>query len=784
MPILNVQQRFTAGELDPLMVGRDDLEKRYAAAETMTNAWAINQGGFKRRDGLKYIDRIHRIPARETSPTITATNGGTGSNANDNNTATLLTTTTNISTTNPYVVVHYDLGSAKDVAFIDVKTASLTAGTSDEFYIQYSTDNVSWTSLGNAVELSTTAVTTRRRARVTARYFRFARIGSTDLGTAKVNLGEFHVYEELSTLSVSRILPFEFSPTQSYILVLTDSNAAVYKDGVFQTDLAIPFRFNELAELKWTQSLDTAILVQEDNPPLLIQRNGADDNWISENISFDYIPKYDFVPVSTAPAGSITPSAKEGSITITGVGTNFTSADVGQYIDGNGGRARIVARTSTTVITAVTEIPFYNTNSIPNAEWTIESGFEDVWSPARGYPRTATFHEGRLYFGGSKSRPQTIWGSRVGQFYNFDRGTLLDDEALDITLDTDQMSAITNIISQRTLQVFTVNGEFIIPVGSDESPITPATAAFKRISNNGSEPDIKVALLDGGAFYIQRGGTKLLEFRYADETQAFQNAIISLLSGHLIKTPIDMAVRKSISTSDASYIIMVNSDGTATVGCVLLTEDIIALTPTITEGKFKSVGVDVEDIYVTVERTIDGSTTRYLEKFDSDHVLDSSVRITSGLPTDTFSGLDNLEGETVKVRADDSALADVTIASGAATVARDVDDYVEFGMDFDFEVKTLPVEIPRYGSLLGRKKRISEVILRLDNTQDIVINGNQVSFRGFGVSSTSPFGAPPFFTGVKKVRGLRGWDVNGQITITQNNPSPLTLTALGYKVGI
>ena len=34
-----------------------------------------------------------------------------------------------------------------------------------------------------------------------------------------------------------------------------------------------------------------------------------------------------------------------------------------------------------------------------------------------GYPRTVTFHQGRLYFGGSKSRPSTIWGSKVGLFF-------------------------------------------------------------------------------------------------------------------------------------------------------------------------------------------------------------------------------------------------------------------------------------------------------------------------------------------------------------------------------
>ena len=40
---------------------------------------------------------------------------------------------------------------------------------------------------------------------------------------------------------------------------------------------------------------------------------------------------------------------------------------------------------------------------------------EDIWSATRGYPRTVSFHEGRLWFG----RGTRIYGSRVGAYDDF-----------------------------------------------------------------------------------------------------------------------------------------------------------------------------------------------------------------------------------------------------------------------------------------------------------------------------------------------------------------------------
>ena len=157
-------------------------------------------------------------------------------------------------------------------------------------------------------------------------------------------------------------------------------------------------------------------------------------------------------------------------------------------------------------------------SSTPNNNGTIvriQSGVsrsEDVWSSTRGWPRTVTFYEGRLWFGGSASRPHTIWGSRVNDFFNFDPGKSRADQAIDITLDTDQINRIQSLIGGRTLQVFTIGGEFVFKQSATD-PITPENVAILPQTSYGSL-QLKPVSVGGSTMFIQRTGRAVREFVY------------------------------------------------------------------------------------------------------------------------------------------------------------------------------------------------------------------------------------------------------------------------------
>jgi hypothetical protein len=59
---------------------------------------------------------------------------------------------------------------------------------------------------------------------------------------------------------------------------------------------------------------------------------------------------------------------------------------------------------------------------------------EDVWSATRGYPNSICFYEGRLVLGGTESKPQSIFMSKTGSFFDFDIDDGDDDEAIFATI--------------------------------------------------------------------------------------------------------------------------------------------------------------------------------------------------------------------------------------------------------------------------------------------------------------------------------------------------------------
>ena len=459
----------------------------------------------------------------------------------------------------------------------------------------------------------------------------------------------------------------------------------------------------------------------------------------------------------------------------------FNSAAVGEYatVATGFGRARYVEFVSATVMKAYVDIPFFDTSGIVAGDWNSEHGYEEVWSATRGYPRSVTFHEGRLFFGGTKSRPSTLFGSRVSDFFNFNPGEALADDGVEATLDTGTFNAIVDIFSGRNLQVFTTGAEFYVPQTLDE-PITPSNLIVKQQTAFGMKPGIRLQNVDGSTLFIQRQGKALQEFVFSDSVQAYTSSKISLLSSHLLKSPEEMAVRVATSTDEGDRLMIVNGDdGSIACYTLLRSQNVIAPSEWTTDGEFLNIGVDVDDIYVVVKRTINSSDVYYVELFDADVLLDSAK--TGGAASSVT--MDHLEAETVKIIRDGVIEADQVVSGSPYTItfATAATSSYQVGINFTPEVKTLPVE-PNLssGSLKGFKKRIFEVNAELFETQALTINGKLVPFRNFGGGVLDS--AVEEFTGIKTLHGILGYTYDGQITIGQTVPLKMTLLGIDYKV--
>ena len=679
--------------------------------------------------------------------------------------------------------------------------------------------------------------------------------------------GTQFVHDFGSSFTDFKVIPFEFSVDDSYLLVFVTQRIYIFKAGVLQANIngsgndylaATDITTAMLDEINYTQAVDTLILCHEDLQTKRLVRNG-DTSWTLENLPLTNLPQYPYAFDTHMPDFTITPSATAGNITITasaattetgtaqagaadtitvkaassytddqpngmfitltsGTGSGqtrhvedfvastkvltvypawttapdattgykvepFAPAAVGEYaqVTSTFGRARYVEFVSSTVMKAVVEVPFFDTGAILAGEWESEHGYEDVWSNTRGWPKSAAFHEARLYFGGSKSRPNTVWGSGVINYFDFNPGTGLDDESVEATINTNQLNTIVNLFSGNDFRIFTTGGEFVVLQTSNE-PITPSTFFVRPQTRLGARAGIPIEDINGASVFIQRQGKSLNVFQFGDSTASYQIQNISALSSHLLKNPIDMAARRAASTDESDRLFVVNGDdGSLAVYSILVGQNVIAPSRYVTDGSFIAIGVEVADVYVIVKRTVNGANNYMLEKFDPNLTLDS---VKSGGAASSVT-MNQLQGKTVQIVRDGVIEPEQVVPASPYTItfASAATSSFEVGLNYTVTARTMPAEpVLSSGSVQGFKKRIIQVDAIINNTQAMTINNKQISFRNFGEDVLDSAVQP--FTGIKTVHGLLGYSGTGQITITQTVPLKMIVLGLEYRLSV
>ena len=192
-----------------------------------------------------------------------------------------------------------------------------------------------------------------------------------------------------------------------------------------------------------------------------------------------------------------------------------------------------------------------------------------------------------------------------------------------------------------------------------------------------------------------------------------------------------------------------------------------------------SVSSDTEnEVYVIVERIIDGSRVQYVEYLDSTLNMDSSLSGLINGADGTLTNLDHLEGESVQILVGDAVYPNQTVSNGQISVtlpSTSGQHLVEVGLGYTSKLVTMKIEAgANAGTAQNRPKRFNEIAVRLHETVGVTINGDQIPFR----SSSTPVGQNiPEFTGDKKVTNL-GWDTDGQVTIEQTQPLPMTVLGI------
>ena len=820
----SIQQRFSSGFLDEQLLGLIDIEQYHSGCRQAQNILTLPQGPARRRPGTEFIEEMPGLLVQNaTVPTMPE--GGTPSVIIDDDPLTTTTTTTNIGVINPYVVAHYDLGAAVTIEFVEVTKIQLdTASAAGTFFCQYSTDNIVWVDLFSFTLTPTGSDYSEPGA--TARYWRIARtVGVFDFGTAKVTLADFLLFQTGGASEV-RMGPFELDDEDQYLISFSDRHLRIYKDNARLIDLGTTYTSAEVKDVGFAQQDLAFIIVHEDHPPARLIRGATDADWSLTAIPFTNVPQFDFNDAS-----SPTPVSYVCTLSF----TNFTEGDRFQ-IELETALSEVITYTTNTpsLIKNVTKfvqdifllgdtgvsvtgsaalltltlseasagdyeqmIAFPTSSENSTAKITANriqigtSRKEDVWSATRGYPRNVAFYLSRMYFAGTKAKRQTLLGSRVGRFFDFDTGEGFDDDAIFITINTRGRNTLEAIVPARVLQLFSSGGEFAV----SQKPITPTNATPDSQTNHGSS-SVDPVEIDGSTLFIERKGRTLREFLFSFNEQGFLGASLSFLAQSLINTPVDMTALKGRSSDDSNYVFIVNTDGTMAVYNVLRSQGVAGFTSWLTaddstgSGSINAVAVVDDTFSMAVKRNIDGVERNYLEFFSEDVLTDSALRKVQGTSA-TVTGLEHLEGEEVRVKLDGSIMDTNTVVGGQITMERGGDtaqSIVEVGLNYVPILQPMPVSNDTgFGLDQMSIKKIVETRLNVKDSLGIRIGVNDsdtilIPDRSFGEDDESPLDTTPsprsgVIPRIAETLGFSDQRLQS-VLITQDDPLPMTILSI------
>jgi hypothetical protein len=415
---------------------------------------------------------------------------------------------------------------------------------------------------------------------------------------------------------------------------------------------------------------------------------------------------------------------------------------------------------------------------------------EPVWSDTRGYPRSVEFFEGRMYFGGTRSKQQSIIGSQVNNILEFEIGEGLDDDVVFVTLNGRQLNAVQGMFAGRSLQLFTSGGEFRF-VKESGTPITPGDYPVNQTQYGGAK--IRPVTIDGATLFVQRNRKSIRDFRFDYTENAYNSLGVSSLAPHLIYDVQDMAAWNGSAIDEISLVFVVNGEnpdtsadafpnGTVAVYNSRKESNIQAWVIWTTDGEFKSVNTINEDIFFLVKRTISDVDVLMFEKADLDYYTDAAVQVVNLSPLTTVAGLEHLEGKECRVVADGFVLENVTPSGGTATIER-ASTYVETGLDWTPEVTPMPLQtLTPVGTNLMRKRRVVKVRAKVRNTLGLLANGRPLPDRYFDVDDFDAAATP--FTGTHVIEETTNWDQRDDkiVSFTQVDPLPMEILAIDVQL--
>ncbi len=614
-----------------------------------------------------------------------------------------------------------------------------------------------------------------------------------------------------------RLIQFQFNTEQSYVLEFGEKYIRVHKDGGLITnpetdevvEITTDYLGSDLKKIRFKQSADKLYLVHPLYQPATLSR--FDHHlWEFNNMLFGSSLATPVITSSTDGTNieSVTKYTELGSIKykVTAYNENDESIPTDIVLGGEGEVIKwepvegaigySVYRNDYGTYGWIKDVPdceYKVKETKPDLKSTIPvpcNPFEDGF-----YPSIVEFHEERLILGNTNKRPNTFWGSRTGNFTNFNKSEpLRDDDSYEFTITSGQLNGITAMVSMDALMLLTAGAEHKV-TGIGDKGITPSSVMRKRQSGNGSAP-IEPLLINDSIIYISNACNAVQDMAYKLEADGYQSNDLSILATHLFKGK--KIVAWAFQRNPDSIIWCVRDDGVLLGLTYKKDQQVWAWHHHSTQGRYKDVcvasdGDGSDEVYFVIEREINGTTKKYIERLherlkDNDirnsFFVDSGMSLISETEVSSLSKLEHLAGMEVVGVADGSPIKGVVTPEGTFELPQPARQ-IQIGLGYESLIESMEINIStENGSSLGKIIDITKVYVAMENTATLSLeasgSGQEGDYQEIDFRTDEGLGDPlSLFTGKKEV-SLPGVDnaCGGKIYLRNNDPLPVTINGL------
>ncbi|KKL86021.1 hypothetical protein LCGC14_1948930, partial [marine sediment metagenome] len=406
--------------------------------------------------------------------------------------------------------------------------------------------------------------------------------------------------------------------------------------------------------------------------------------------------------------------------------------------------------------------------------------------------------------------PNTFWGSEV--FEKFQPGAD-DADSYAFTLNARKSSLIRWLESRDVMIAGLEDSEW--QIGLRDALITPSSIFTRRRTIHGCA-NIQSIVAEKSILFVERGGDKVRELNFNFETDDYIAADKTLLAENVGGA----SGFKQIDVQNRPFPVIwaVNNDGDL-VGMTYIRDQNLsawhvhktgATAAGVSDGSdnYESVAVipnltdeTVDEVWVVVKRTIDGSPVRFVERFEKP--LDIDAAPTDARMLDAFtlqettattvSGLDRFDGDVVTAirDGDPDKISTHTVVAGSITITAPVTNVV-VGLPYTPVLQPMRPNAPGpIGTAQAQIARVSKIWLRLFNTLGLKVGNTEADATELNLIKSIPddsedyytFAADGMFTGDVEFEDYAGGnDRRNFVFIVQTLPLPATVTALIMEV--